>query len=174
MEFKAPLLLATLVLLHCGWANASPDQDRRDCLTSSSERIYFPDSQGFDEAVAHANDITLSGPSNPALALNRALIDADVEYVHIQTSSTACGSPLSDRATAAAKCSFVGCQTNFPGNNAPVGSTMTIESCSGGLKTVTDYLRVGTSGSGSTWEVTGISQTNVGICPKLNRPGTGL
>lgn len=143
-----------------------------ECVTRKLKDVFSPTDSSFATVVTEVNAIADAQPVRPGLRAERARIDGGAEYVRVEMISTICNSDKGSVSIATAKCSTLGCETSFPGTNAPLGATMVIESCASGILTKGTYTRVSSGGS-LTWRLTDLHESELGTCPRLKQPGMG-
>lgn len=144
-----------------------------ECVTRKFKDVFTPMDPSFAAVVAEANAIADSQPLRPGLQAERARVKGGAEFVRVEVISTSCTTDQKAEPVAAtAKCLTLLCETNFPGANAPLGSTMVIESCVAGINTKATYTRVSSGGS-LVWRLTDLHESELGTCPRLKQPGMG-
>lgn len=176
---RIAMLCATVWLSASFAAAAAPPrvapgevEPARVCGFTSSTSTYTPRTAGF-EGVRQRLNAALDRSQKAGLSSDMPTgaafrVPADVEFLTIEVDRYACDGRDADAdATASAKtgdvsvqgCIEVGCMHDFPGFDGPVGSTMTVSTCGGGVRTTTTYLRVDTG-----WMVINYVQERVRQC----------
>lgn len=169
------------LLFQAGNIHASSLRVQEECVVQSERVLYRPSDAGFRDIAAQVNRMTEKGAKKAGLIVARQTMSSDFEYIHFDLAFDRCTAPGEDNhgSLPASKaggpdCSYIGCQAAFPGNNMPIGSRMTIESCGGRVETIRKFKRVGTSpnstGDDGIWEMTSFTTRAVSMCPSYQEP----
>lgn len=157
---------------------AQPPTVSETCTVLVERVLHRPGDSGFDEIAARVENLTAFGPKTPGTSHARPTSTSDFEYMHFEFIHDSCAAENEEsivfQKAGDPECSHIGCQAVFPGNNMPIGSVMTIESCRNRVETIRRFRRVGTSpdstGTDGIWQLTAYNTRVVSVCPSYQEP----